>query len=124
MLNANNSQQSCAEDTYAVGVDIGGTKIIVMIANQKGEIVYKEKVKTTGRLEEISGHIMKSLNTADISMEQLVAIGFGVPGVTDSKEGIVIEAPALNWSHVPFRDQMQQYFNKPVFIENDVNCAA
>src|SRR5206468_8122795 len=40
------------------------------------------------------------------------------------KEGIVIEAPALNWSHVPFRDQMQQYFNKPVFIENNVNCAA
>jgi glucokinase len=124
MINTNNAPQLHTKELYIVGVDIGGTKIIILVANRNGDVVYKKKVNTSGKFEVISAHIMDCLSAADIALDQVAAIGFGVPGITNSKEGIVIEAPALNWAHVPFRDKIQQYFNKPVFVDNDVNCTA
>nr|WP_255654575.1 ROK family protein [Cohnella sp. REN36] len=109
---------------YSVGVDIGGTKIMILIADPSGEIVYRKKVNTSGEFDVISGHIAECLRIADIPLEQVAAIGFGVPGIANSEEGTVIEAPALKWNHVPFRERMQRYFDKPIFVDNDVNCAA
>ncbi len=113
-----------AEQMYGVGVDIGGTKIMILIANQAGDIVYRKKVNTSSVFDVITEHITECLREAAISQEQVVAMGFGVPGITNSEEGIVIEAPALRWNHVPFRERMQQYFDKPIFVDNDVNCTA
>jgi glucokinase len=109
---------------YSVGVDIGGTKILIHIADAEGNIVYKNKIGTSGQFEAIHKHVMESLNSASVSLDQVAAIGFGVPGITDSSEGIVIDAPALNWTNVPFKAKMEPYFNKPIFVNNDVNCAA
>ncbi|RKP51445.1 ROK family protein [Cohnella endophytica] len=117
-------QPSRSEPLYGLGVDIGGTKIMMLIANQDGEVVYKKKVNTSEHFEAISEQIKECLRDAAVSLDQVAAIGFGVPGITNSEDGTVIEAPALNWKHVPFRDEMQRYFNKPVFVDNDVNCAA
>lgn len=97
---------------------------MILIADQAGNIVYRNKVTTSGEFEVISEHIAESLRIADISLEQVAAIGFGVPGIANSEEGTVIEAPALQWNQVPFRERMQQYFDKPIFVDNDVNCAA
>lgn len=97
---------------------------MILIADQAGDIVYRNKVNTSGEFEVISEHIAESLRIADISLEQVAAIGFGVPGIANSEEGTVIEAPALQWNQVPFRERMQQYFDKPIFVDNDVNCAA
>lgn len=109
---------------YGVGVDIGGTKIMILIADQAGEIVYRKKWSTSGDIGVISGYIADSLRAAAISMEQVAAMGFGVPGIANSEEGTVIDAPALQWNHVPFRERMRRYFDKPIFVDNDVNCAA
>jgi glucokinase len=109
---------------YGVGVDIGGTKILIHIADAEGNIVYKNKIGTSGQFEAIHNHVMESLNSASVSLDHVAAIGFGVPGITDSSKGIVIDAPALHWTNVPFKAKMETYFNKPIFVNNDVNCAA
>ncbi|OZB96808.1 ROK family protein [Paenibacillus sp. XY044] len=123
-MKRNNAQLSQAEQLYGVGVDIGGTKIMIVIANQTGDIVYRKKVNTSGEFDVISEHITESLRAAGISLDQVVAMGFGVPGITNSEEGTVIEAPALQWNHLPFRECLQRYFDKPIFVDNDVNCTA
>ncbi|QMV44028.1 ROK family protein [Cohnella cholangitidis] len=123
-MKRNDAQPTQAEQLYGVGVDIGGTKIMITIANQAGDIMYKKKMNTSGDIDVISMHITECLIAAAISMDQVAAIGFGVPGIANSEEGTVIEAPALQWNHVPFREQMQRYFDKPIFVDNDVNCAA
>lgn len=97
---------------------------MILIADQTGEIVYRKKVNTSGEFDVISEHITECLRVADISLDQVAAIGFGVPGIANSEEGTVIEAPALHWNHVPFREKMRRYFDKPIFVDNDVNCAA
>ncbi|MFB5676184.1 ROK family protein [Paenibacillus terreus] len=124
MVKRNVTQPSQAEQLYSVGVDIGGTKIMILIANQAGDILYRKKVNTSGEFDVISGHITECLRAAAIPLDQVAAMGFGVPGIANSEEGTVIEAPALQWNHVPFRERMQRYFDKPIFVDNDVNCAA
>lgn len=109
---------------YGVGVDIGGTKIITVIVDHEGHVVYQKKVSASGNFEAISMQIKDSLREFDVAMDSVAAIGFGVPGITDSKEGIVIEAPAFKWDHVPFKTEIQKFIDKPIFVNNDVNCAA
>jgi len=109
---------------YGVGVDIGGTKIWIHVADADGRVVCKRKVATSNKPEEITRLVMETLSQASIPMERVAAIGFGVPGIADTRNGIVIDAPALEWSNFPFVTVMSRYFNKPVFVDNDVNCAA
>jgi len=53
---------------------------------------------------------------------RLAAIGVGVPGITHRTQGTVSHAPALGWwQAVPLRDVLQQHFEVPVAVENDVN---
>ncbi|MEH7273650.1 ROK family protein [Neobacillus vireti] len=117
------NRQECGKK-YGVGVDIGGTKILICIADTHGEIVYRQKVETTSDYYKIYEYIYQSIKTANLSLEQIESIGFGVPGITDSVIGTVIDAPAFKWKNEPFKEKMQQYFNCPVFVNNDVNCAA
>jgi glucokinase len=51
-------------------------------------------------------------------------MGVCVPGTIDVHKGIVLDAPALKWWNLNLREEIQAHFSFPVFIENDVNCAA
>jgi glucokinase len=107
-----------------VGVDIGGTKILICLLDQNGKVIYRKKADTTTDFARIYAHVAECLHAASVTMDQVAAIGFGVPGITNSSTGTIVEAPAFQWKNVPFKAQMQRYFDKPVFVNNDVNCAA
>lgn len=124
MTNNNTMHSLETNAPYGIGVDIGGTKMLIHIADMQGDTVYKKKVPATTDYQAVRDQISDCLNAASIAMEQIAAIGFGVPGITDSVAGIVIEAPAFHWTNEPFLANMQPLFDKPVFINNDVNCAA
>jgi glucokinase len=117
------NRQECGKK-YGVGVDIGGTKILICIADTYGDVVYRRKVETTSDYYKIYEYIYQSIKTANLSSDQIESIGFGVPGITDSVIGTVIDAPAFKWKNEPFKEKMQQYFDCPVYVNNDVNCAA
>jgi len=123
-VNRSHGSQQDAEEPFLIGVDIGGTKMIMVITDRDGNVVYKKKVGTSSDLEAISVQIQAYLQACAVTMEQVAAIGFGVPGITDSKEGTVIEAPAFQWKYMPFKAEMQTFLDKPVYVNNDVNCAA
>lgn len=108
---------------YGIGVDIGGTKIMIIISDATGAIHYQEKVKTTNDPEQIAALIKASMRKAEILEENVVAMGIGVPGPADSASGVVIIAPALDWYQFPLKERIQPHFSFPVFVNNDVNCA-
>lgn len=112
------------DSSYGIGLDIGGTKVLVAITNVSGEIVYKEKFKTTSDVKEIVSLVYECLEKSKIDKAKVIAMGVGVPSATNSKEGIVIDAPALKWSNFNLKGKLKDHFHFPVFIDNDVNCAA
>ena len=56
---------------YALGVDIGGTKIFIMMATQFGEVIYKKKVESTGDLSKIANIIDAFIDESKIERDQI-----------------------------------------------------
>jgi glucokinase len=108
---------------YGIGLDIGGTKILVVITDLDGCIEYREKFQTTSDVKRILDIINHCINKAELSENDVIAMGVGVPGIT-TKDGIVVDAPALKWNNLDLKSSLQENYSFPVFINNDVNCAA
>jgi glucokinase len=53
------------------------------------------------------------------------AIGIGVPGLVDLKNGTVYDVVNIpSWKEVPLQQVMKERYALPVFINNDANCFA
>lgn len=107
-----------------IGVDLGGTKVRAgvaangLIENQKQQLF-----KSQGSKEETLNQLMdliRSLFSPDVR-----GIGLGVPSVIDVQSGVVYNVVNIpSWDRVPLRDILEQAFNVPVRVNNDVNCFA
>ncbi|MDD5085487.1 MAG: ROK family protein [Candidatus Omnitrophica bacterium] len=117
--------------SYIIGIDIGGTKISVVLGDERGKI-YDKKIITPRLREEARQSITELKNTITlvlhqnkVSISNLLGIGFGVPGQTDPKRGIITSSPNLpGWEGLPLRSSIQSRFKRPVFWDNDANAAA
>ena len=56
--------------------------------------------------------------------EEVSGVGVTLDGKIDFFSGVVLEAPALKWRNVPFKAQLAEILNKPVFLDDDLNCIA
>lgn len=113
---------------YSIGIDIGGTKIAAGIVSNDGKIHYQKTVPTPamGRdeiLQLLKDVILELESWAGEKQIVLKGIGIGTAGQVGFYEGKIISGtPNIkNWNGVPLRDDIQNYSNLPVFIDNDVN---
>lgn len=118
-----------SRQTFSVGVDVGGTNIKLGVINEDGRILVREKTKTEPNRgsDVIVGSIIRGidqiLEKASIRHTEIRSIGLGVPGTTDSNNGVVIYAPNLFWKKVEIARPIQQAFNVPVCIVQDTRAA-
>ena len=105
----------------ALGIDVGGTKIYNAIINEKGEILSEiEKRPTPKSFAEIQAVfkeiIEKHENEVDvIAFSTCGAVNKTNDGILGSTGNIAKEYPTMNFKSLS---------QKPVFVENDANCAA
>lgn len=114
-----------------LGVDIGGTKTIVAVADEKGKIIAQERINTPRErgpdavLSEIVSAAKLLLSNASLSVRDIKAIGVGCGGPIDRKKGMIITAPNLpGWENLPIVEFFRNTFSAPTYIDNDVNLAA
>ncbi len=105
-----------------IGVDLGGTNIRAGIESN-GNIYNprKEPFKTQQSLQEtlvqLTGFIRPYIEA------NVKGIGIGVPSVVDVEKGIVFNAANIpSWDRVPLKDILEDEFEIPVSVNNDVNC--
>lgn len=113
---------------YIVGVDIGGTKVLIAISDLSGEIIASKTFETgdylkSGLLEKIKLTVKELITHFNIKESKILGMGIGVPGVTDVSAGCVVDAPSLGWTDFHLKDKIQQLFDIPVYIDNDVNVS-
>lgn len=115
---------------YSIGVDLGGTKIIAGIINtETGEVVGFAKKKTKKEkgsdiiVQRIIETIEKAICIAQIPTSEIKTIGIGAAGQVDREEGILISAPNLDCYDVELKLILQEHFNMPVYVANDVEIA-
>ncbi len=115
---------------YYIGIDLGGTFIKGGIVDDAGNILVSDKVPTesefgAGRVAaNIAGLCQMLLKTANLSASDVEGIGMGVPGMIDSKNGVVIYSNNLGWEDFAIVDETQKLTGLPVKIANDANVAA
>ncbi len=115
---------------YTIGIDLGGTNIVASVVDDKYSIVATSKTPTAmpRTPEEIFDDIARvsaeAVEKAGLTMDDIDSIGLGTPGTVNA-DGVIEYANNLNFDHVPAKDMIvERLGDKPVFIENDANCAA
>ena len=53
----------------------------------------------------------------------ILGVGVGTPGIVDH-DGVVLNAPNLEWRDVPLRARLAERFAQPIVVCNDANAAA
>jgi glucokinase len=111
------------------GVDVGGSKIAILLADAALRPVGRHVVPT-GSGDAVDGvrriieALDATLDAAALTRADLAAMGIGVPGRVDPEAGTVTLAVNLGWHALPLRDEVEAVLGIPVAVENDVRAAA
>ena len=106
-----------------IGLDIGGTKIMVASANREGNILQRERRDTSTSLETDLANI-NSMIAEVASGEEIQSIGAAVGGPLDWEQGIVSPLHQPAWRDVPLKALMEARWNCPFYVDVDTNVAA
>ncbi len=111
--------------------DIGGTKILVVIFDDSGNIIFREKLPTPQK--PTPAKLVKALTSLDeiadpkTKMEfkkRIKAAGICFAGFVEHPGRLIHEAPNLGWKEpVALAELVEDILNVPVIIENDANAA-
>jgi glucokinase len=116
-----------AKEKGAIGIDIGGTKVLFALFDEKFKVVDRIKEKTSPEKGEkrFSELLTESLETlakrAEKENIRLLAVGVGSAGAIDDEKGQIVESP-----NIPFlkgyslRAKIEKVIDAEVAIGNDV----
>jgi predicted NBD/HSP70 family sugar kinase len=102
-------------------VDVGGTKTLVAVFSQDGEIIEKIKFPTPPDYDDFIEQLAE--NVANLSTKEFQAVGLALPARIDRKHGAGLAFGNLPWENVPARKDTERIFHAPVTIENDAKLA-
>ena len=92
-------------EKYIIGIDLGGMSAKGGLFSQNGELLFEKKVETNSidgfertlqKLDNLSKMLVVEYGT---TMSFVKAIGVGVPGVVDSRRGVVLRWSNFGWDN-------------------------
>ncbi|MCD8139360.1 MAG: ROK family protein [Planctomycetaceae bacterium] len=110
------------------GIDVGGTKILAMVADEKGNVISTAKKKTKGEAgfksvcERADAAIREAAELENLSLDHLEAIGIGVPMVVQPDGTTAVASNLPGWKNAPLIKTMEDLTRRPCFAENDCNA--
>jgi glucokinase len=123
-----------ARTRYILGVDLGGTNIVVGAMPEDGsrELAIRSEPTHAERGSEavvdrivsmIAQEISDVIAEHDAKTHDFIGVGIGAPGPLDRERGVVVVAPNLGWRDFPLRDAISDRIRLPSTLDNDANCA-
>ena len=111
------------DEKRVIGVDLGGTKILVGVVDREGGVEQRREHPTPTASQD---ELLAGLDAAveELLSDDIVALGFGIPSPIDQRTGRVERAVNIPLEDIDFRSRMAERFRLPVGIENDANAAA
>lgn len=106
-----------------VGLDIGGTKLLVASADEQGAILQRTQAPTPHDLGEGLA-LLKTMIQRVTSGPPITAIGAAIGGPLDWKSGIVSPLHQPQWREVPLKQIMEAAYGCPLYVDVDTNVAA
>jgi glucokinase len=107
----------------AIGIDVGGTKILGARLAEGGEILGAERVASDTRSADAVKQQIVAL-AKHLGAAPDVPVGVGYPGTVDQHRGAVVHAVNLPYDDHPLRSELADRLGTRVEVDNDANCAA
>jgi len=109
---------------FAIGIDIGGTKIAGALVDDAGNTLNEQKIASpihdSDQMIESIGSLISKLAQG----QQVVAVGVAAAGFMSADREIVYHAPNINvWRNEPLKKRLEAQTKLPVLLENDANAA-
>lgn len=115
---------------HVLGIDIGGTKIAVCIANENGEIIASDRFPSKGTtyedaLQKIVALARELIVSKQMSVADISACGISAPGPLDVPNGMLLRSPNMTWGdQLPIQKDLTEMLGIPAILENDANAGA
>ena len=114
-----------------IGIDVGGTTIKGAAVTSEGKMfkTFTVPVSKYEKGKEVMERLAQAINdyiaTYKDEIGTIEGIGMGIPGVIDSKKGIVCASANLPlWTDLKVKEIIEKLTGLPVRISNDANAAA
>lgn len=107
----------------AVGIDIGGTKILGALVSDAGEVLSELRVPSPANDPDKMVSVVAELIEQLAADQEVAAVGVAAAGFMDKARTQILYAPNLNWRNEPLRDRIADRIGREVIIENDANAA-
>lgn len=105
-----------------IGVDIGGTKILMAVVGKDGVVKKRVEIPTT---DDSPAKILSEICAVIKSFGKCRSVGVGIAGDVDNVRGLLRFSPNLpKWRNVGIKKYIKKNTGLPVCVENDANCAA
>jgi glucokinase len=107
-----------------IGIDLGATKTEAGIVKGNSIKKYIRKKTPAGETKEkVLYHLYEIIESFDLN--DVEAIGIGVPSVVDIENGIVFDVQYIpSWKEIKLKKIIEDKYNLPAYINNDANCFA
>jgi glucokinase len=108
----------------AVGIDVGGTRILGAVVDlDEGRVVERRTAPTPAGDPEAAVRAIVSVARHLVAGQGAVALGLGAAGMVD-RRGVMRYAPNIAWRELPLADLVGAEVDVPVYVDNDANAAA
>lgn len=116
--------------SYYLGIDVGGTNIKGMLADERLQPLARRQLPSLGEdgAEAVERQlrllVQELLQHGGIAANELTGIGMGLPGDWDSELRLLRHCGNLPLAGVPFVQNLERLLGRAITIENDANAAA
>jgi glucokinase len=109
----------------AIGVDLGGTKMLLGVLDGDSKTVWESRERSAGEGEgELVELLVREVSEAQSQRPGIKAVGMGIPATIDHEKGLAVAAVNLPIENLPIRDLVVERTGLPTFVDNDANVAA
>lgn len=117
---------------WVLGIDIGGTNLVIGAVAADGSRVVGDHSRPTGPERGpdaiVDDLIAMGRHTLDILAREepdaeVIGVGAGAPGPLDTRAGVVLLTPNLGWVNMPLRARLADGLGLITALDNDANCA-
>jgi glucokinase len=107
----------------AIGVDVGGTKILAGLVDEAGNVLAEQRRPTPQTTQD---DVLAALDqaVAELLDERVVAIGYGVPANLERGTRRLLRAVNTRLAGIDLVEHASERFGLPVAVENDGGVAA
>ncbi|MDX9886964.1 ROK family protein [Thauera sp.] len=108
-----------------IGIDLGGTKIELVVLAADGSVRWRRRVPTPqGDYAATVRAIVALIHDAEAAIGASATIGIGTPGSPSARDGRIRNANSTCLNGQPLRRDLEASLGRPVRLANDANCLA